>query len=137
MQKKINSALSTWCLTMDDETKAEMVKFVAMLADRNIHMLPTTTTTEGIMEYIYSNDQDIILESLYAFRYYLAVNEINDADIKNVCSINTELSKSKLFTKDLVKLMTPEDGYEDDILYAILFTIRININFILNKFKGE
>jgi len=136
MQKMISNAVANWTNAMDDETNKEMVKFLAQLADYNVHMLPTKKTIDDIMGYIYKNDQDIIIESLYELRYYLLVGEISDEDLNSISQVNNPLSESILFTVDLRKSMAVDDSYKNDILYALIYTIRVNINIAISTLKG-
>jgi len=137
MQKQINSAYSNWVRSMDNETTKIMGEFLAKLGDYNIHMLPTKKSIDGIMEYIYKGEQDTIIESLYEFKYYLHVNNINDDELRSMGTVNKSLSESKLFTEDLRKMIKVNDEYKDDILFLLLYVIRINIIYILNAFKDK
>ena len=137
MQKQINSAYSNWVRSMDNETTKIMGEFLAKLGDYNIHMLPTKKSIDGIMEYIYKGEQDTIIESLYEFKYYLHVNNINDDELRSMGTVNKSLSESKLFTEDLGKMIKVNDEYKDDILFLLLYVIRINIIYILNAFKDK
>lgn len=116
---------------MDTETKKEMITFLATLSDFNISMFPTKKTIDAVMKTIYDKEQDIILESLYELRYYLLVNEISDDDLKEISKVNNPISESKLFLDNLKDSMKPVEDYNDDVFFALLYTVRININSVL------
>lgn len=137
MQKQISNAYNNWIRSMDEDTNKIMGEFLAKLSDYNIHMLPTKKSVDGIMEYIYTGEQDTIIESLYEFKYYLHVNEINDAELKSMGGINKSLSESKLFTTDLRDMIKVSDEYKEDILFLLLYVVRINITYILNALKDK
>lgn len=108
--------------------------FTKMLYLYNAYTISTDLVMSSIVEYVYNNDQDKILDFIYRLKYNIFLNDCVDT-LNIVDTVNYDehnFLKSGYLDKTLSGIVTNRAESSDN-LAELIVVLRLNINYIMNR----
>ena len=141
----INNTINSFENNQDQKMSAILANFLDMIYKTYYHTVSTKSSIDGILEHIYSNHQDVILDLVYMIHTNIVLEFTGDQiDIttlyKELNESIKQLHKSCVYSdsknSDILKTV---DGKDDnpDIFVSVIIMLRLNIESIRINIKNR